>query len=218
MRAFKVLAATGLTIVAVLAFGVGAASADPDHLADCAFSGLAGTADPFPPHEGHATGVESVLTDISNTDHGGNIILDQDHGRYTFAGDATCVISDDAGQRAAPVTIDSTGVYANTICGTGTASSVEGRTNAEEGSGRQDLTTIKENGITDLVNDVSYSIDFRAGNGVLLGSADHNPEATHDHSGTLLGFVHITPDTGNCATTDVQAFDVAGDFVIDEAE
>jgi hypothetical protein len=212
MRALRILVAAGLMIVGVMAFSVSSASAQAPHSADCGFSGLAGTADPFGPHEGHATGVESVLTDANHTDHGGNVLLDQDHGRYNFSGQGTCVINDGGPPRVANVAIASTGVYANTICGTGTASAVDGRTNAEEGTGAQDLTTVRENGV-DLVNDVAYSIDFRAGKGTLTGTADH---AADNKPGTISGVVNITPAGGNCANTDVQAFQVAGDFVTRE--
>jgi hypothetical protein len=208
MRALRILAAAGLMVVGVMAFGVGSASAQAPHSADCAFSGLAGTADPFGPHEGHATGVESVLTDANHTDHGGNVLLDQDHGRYQFSGQGTCVLNLGGPPTVANVAISSTGVYANTICGTGTASAVDGRTNSEEGNGNADLTTVGN-----LVHTVSYNIDFRAGKGTLTGAATH---AADGRRGTINGVVNITPAGGNCANTDVQAFQVAGDFVFAE--
>jgi hypothetical protein len=95
------------------------------------------------------------------------------------------------------------------ICGTGTASAVDGRTNAEEGNFRADSTTVKENGV-DRVADVAYSIDFRGGKGTLTGSANLDVDPA---PGTIDGFVNITPSGGNCATADVQAFQVAGQFV-----
>jgi hypothetical protein len=197
-----------LTALVAGALSLGSADASAqDHSMDCGFSGLVGTADPFLPHE-HAAGVESVATDLANSDHGGHVLLDQDHGRYTFSGNGTCVIDDGGPQRVATVTISSTGVYANTVCSTGNASAVDGRTNAEEGTGFADWTSVRE-GQSDLFNDVAYDIDFTGGNGVLEGTADHNLD---DRRGALTGFVRITPQVGNCLTTDVQVFQVAGSF------
>jgi hypothetical protein len=208
MRAFKILAAAGMAIIAAMAFSFSSASAgDPSHTADCSFTGLAGTATPDATHAPHTAGVESFQQDASIAEHGDNVILDFDHGSYTFTGTGTCVVNEGnpGDPRVANVTIASSGTYANQICGTGTATSASGN------------TTVKQ-GTTDLVNSVAYSIDFKGGTGPLTGTANHQKD---NNPVKLAGVVNITPSQGSCATgtgptSGVTQFSVAGDFAWSE--
>jgi hypothetical protein len=203
MRGVKILAATGLAIVAAVAFSVSSASAQVPHSADCSFTGLPGIATADASHSPHTGGVESVQQDASLAEHGDNLILDFDHGSFEFGGTGTCVVYEGlpGEPRVANLTISSRGTYANQICGTGSLDSPVGSA-----------------AISGLLNDVTYHIEFIATHGVLRGTADHNLD---DNPGSLSGVVSITPITGSCAggtgpTSGVTRFTVAGDVTFVE--
>jgi hypothetical protein len=210
MRASKVLIAAALSAICVLAFGVTGASANPTHGGACAFTGLAGniTGTNNPP------GVEALLTDLlkvpqpNNTPTGTplDILLDTDSGTYTFGGSATCLINDarpNSPRVEQNVSITSAGAYTNTICGTGTATS-------------RNQTTVKDSLGGMLVDTVDYDILFVGGNGAL--SITKARDASDGNFGSGAGYVHITPTQGgNCVTTDVSKFDVAGAFAVHES-
>ena len=210
-RAFRILVATALLSVCAFAFSVGGAQAQTHaDAATCSFTGLAGTADP----DGAGTGVQSVSTDIAV---GGpaTVATDFDTGNYTFTGPATCVVEDGlhpAANGVQAATINSVGDYNNRICGTGTAESTPG----QAGDADADSTTVNfANPAVHDIASVDYQIDFKAGNGeLIIDSAVAVAGSGHNHDLSGGGAVHIHPQVGNCGTTDVEQFSVAGSFTV----
>jgi hypothetical protein len=188
-RALKMLVLTALLAIGVLGVNVAGASAATAGAASCAFNGLAGIANP---------GVKSVQNDIAASGVPG-FLTSTDSGSYTFNGPATCVVVDGSG--ATPVqsvTINSAGTYVNSVCGTGTADGNPGGTTVTGGASP--------------FSAVNYHIDFRGGQGTLRVSNAHDDATGDDYSGA--GHVVIVPTTGNCVTTDVTQFTVAGAFAL----
>jgi len=85
--------------------------------------------------------------------------------------------------------LTSTGTYANTVCGTGSAS----------GQATVTGTTVALGSAT-----FGYDINFFAGVGVITPSA---PGSTSD---VVAGVVLIVPTSGNCVTTNVTTFTAVG--------
>jgi hypothetical protein len=131
------------------------------------------------------------------------------------------------------VTIRSNGFYDNIICSTGMAHDQTGAatfvTVTSPGLVVDVGTIPPEIGATPPgpITDIGYEIPFVGGNGPLLigmpsplnnlsaagaGSGGHHPHPGVGGAWVGAGFVHIQPSAGNCVTTHVGAFDVAGAF------
>lgn len=186
-RAFRILAASALLVLGLMAVASGSASATTT--AACVFTGVTGSITPNSPPN---TGIQNWQYDFT---HDLNV-LDIDTGTYTFDGDAQCT-----GGSTAPRTqftharIHSAGTYTNIFCGTGAA----------DDPGNTTLTTDTGPDATG----VKYHIDFTSGVGTLVISGGTYDGQTIDHG---AGVVHIVPWKGNCSTTDVTQFRVAGGF------
>ena len=173
--------------VAVAMFAFGASSAFAADSATCAFTGLAGNLQPPIP--------------AAANDPGGPTTTER--GLYEFNGSATCVaIEGDVGdpQQAgvSPVTLRSAGRYENLVCGTGSAI-------AEDPNATQvDGFPAPEGPVN-----TTYVINFTGGAGALRITGGFTPQHGNVTGG---GYVQIVPAVGNCATTDVSAFTVAGAF------
>src|SRR5436190_2580702 len=110
------------TALVALCLGVAATSAFASNVYVCQVNGAAGQLTP---------GVQDIATDIGDTN-----LLDTDSGTYHFNSadgplpvPTVCADVNSAGSvGVGAVTIDSSGSYTNTICGTGTATSPAGST------------------------------------------------------------------------------------------
>ena len=179
----KIFLVTAAVSIGALALGAGGAQA---HEVSCEFSGLAATVMP----DGAGAGIQSIQTDIAD---GGlqTFPSDFDTGNHAYSGPATCV------SRQPPLLptvqnalITASGDYQNRICGTGAIDA--------------DAMTIDLPPGPDDVS-VTYVVELRnwIGTGTASGVAGGHP---------LTGNVAIaiTPSAGNCVTTDVSQFAVAG--------
>ena len=199
MRSFKILAASAMLIVGILALNVtGAQAQAPSHSGACVFTGVTGDINPDPPDAGQPTntGIQNIMKDVQNPGPASNPLADFDDGGYTFDGDAQCTL--DGGAPAA-ANIVSAGRYVNQICGTGTADGNAGGTT---------VTSAAAN-----ANDLRYHIDFRSGQGVLdiRGGTlvtPTDPSSTIDGNGE----VSIEPTVGNCVNADVEEYTVEGGY------
>lgn len=167
-RSLKRLASVAVASTTMV-LGLGLAGPIAAHAApgdfNCAFEGAAAI---------NAPGVQAV---------GGT-------GNYHFGGPIVCNTSTTVGpQQGAIASPD--GVFANTVCGTGTASDTAGNATATIGS-----TTYN----------VTYSITFVAGEGVGTGSVSGSGPYNGD---SFRVEASIVPTSGNCATG-VLGFTVAG--------
>ena len=209
---FRGLIATGAAMLVALAVGGGVAKAqlttDPQYTISCQFSALMGTADP----DGPGSGVQSVTTDTS---HGGSgtLATDFDRGGFTFTGPATCLVEDDLypqNNGAWSATINSSGDYRNYVCSTGHFES----TPSDFIDPDPDQTTINFTSMPSNqdVTKIEYDVTFHGGNGqlhVLDGEM-----LGHGARLTGKGALHIHPTIGNCVTTDVQQWAMAGAFTL----
>jgi hypothetical protein len=181
----------GLSMAVVALFAFNAASAFASDTGTCAFTGLAGNLTPPIP--------------AAANDPGGATTIET--GTYQFAGTATCVKADgDSGQATNSgvysVSITSNGDYANRVCGTGQA------------FGRSLANTSLSSAAAGWEGPVhaTYDITFTGGAGALLVHQTSNAERTNSGNNNGGGYVQIIPADGNCATTNVGAFTVAGSF------
>lgn len=119
-------------------------------------------------------------------------------GGYTFTTSGLCKTVDadndgDGGSLAANCTIDSTGTYKNTVCGTGSAAGT--------------ATITLSNG----EDDIDYTITFVAGVGVIGGTSTEKDSAgAVTGSGPLHGAVQISPATAPSGSTCTTGFNVVG--------
>ena len=185
----KMLTMGAAMAIAMLAFG--ASSAFAADQATCAFTGLAGNLTPPIP--------------AAANDPGGPTTIET--GTYHFEGSATCVkvdtdIEDPTFSGVYAVTITSDGDYANRVCGTGTA------------HGRNLSDTVVSSPSPGWEGPVlaTYDITFTSGAGAMTVNKVQNSERTSTTPVAGGGFVQIVPADGNCATTNVGAFTVAGAF------
>jgi hypothetical protein len=195
----KIKKVFGLTVsVAAAMFAFGASSAFAADTATCAFTGLAGNlTPPIPAAANDPGGVSSI-----------------ERGTYNFAGDATCVKldtdTDDAANNGVyGVRITSNGDYENQVCGTGKA---YGRT-----LGATQLVATSGTSLAGAAGwegpiGATYDITFTGGAGALVVHQAQNSERTSSNGTNGGGYVQIIPADGNCVTTDVGAFTVAGSF------
>jgi hypothetical protein len=225
------------SLAVVAAMFVGSSTANASHETGnggvCVFTGLAGGLSPQ---------IESIQSDIGNPPDPIDAITSIERGSYQFGGDATCagrvgprVFAPNPTVSLTNARITSNGFYDNILCGTGFAHDHTGaNTNVAVTSGVVVDTstvppTVNPNGSGPAITGVGYEIPFVAGNGALLiglpaplnnlSAAVTGTGAHHPHPGVSggyvgAGYVHIQPRApGNCVTTDVSAFDVAGAFV-----
>ena len=200
----RALVAAALLSTGSAAFAVGGASAELGGHVDvisCEYTGLMTTA--FP--DGAGTGVQSIVTD--RNDGGSAIVLDVDTGNYTFSGPATCVVDDGLNNTRDGVwnaNFTSAGDYTNSVCGSFHLDSTPGDPLDPDG----DSATIDFAGTTADVTNVAYDVTFSGGNGELIvWDSDY-----HTHGMTGRGVLHVHPTIGNCATTDVRQWQMAGGF------
>lgn len=192
--------------VAVVGFtGSAGAQVTNTDTADCVLTGVAGTANADDPAN---NGVQNITKDAAD----GNL-ADTDSGDYTFSGDTVCAFVDDNGpppdsavEQAShtgvyPGTITSEGRYVNTVCGTGTADGTPGLTSV----------SFADNAGAEGPYTDDYHIQFVAGQGALTIAAFTNNDS---ETGDGAGEITIEPTVGNCVTTDVEQFTVAGDFAV----
>ena len=154
-----------------------AMAADPAS-ASCTFTGLAGNLTP-------------AVRPIPQTGGGGT---------FTFGGTAlTCTLVH--GATVAPnvaATINASGSYTNTICGTGVANGTATISFAANPTG---VTT----------GNATFTINFTGGVGVLQISRFTDNAG---HTGQGGGQVNIVPAQGSCTSGGVTAFTVAGGFTV----
>jgi hypothetical protein len=161
MRKVKLFALLAVAAGALLV-PVGSASAADSYT--CSFSGVTGNLNPPIP---------SILADGS---------ADSENGTFTFAGGINCV-----GTQGVQLggTVNASGAYSNTLCGTGSA------------TGAATLTSGAR-----TVN-VTFTIQFIGGAGVIQVTS----------GATGAGYAQLVPNQdGNCVTTDVSRFQVLGGF------
>ena len=172
-RSLKVLP---LALVAASLMAPSAMAATPA-TAKCAFTGLAGNLTPPVP-------AAPTL--------GGS-------GTFTFGGSATCALSHGGGP-AVPVnaTINASGRYDNTVCGTGTATGTAS-------------ITFQANSTGTTSANATFSINFASGVGALHISSFVDNQG---HKGQGGGEVTIVPAQGSCTSGGVSAFTVAGGFAV----
>ena len=189
MSKIKKTFSVGLSLAfALCAFG--ASSAFASDTGTCAFTGLAGNLTPPIP--------------AAANDPGGPTTIET--GTYNFAGSATCVkVDGDSGESGNSgvysVSITSNGNYANKVCGTGTAT----------GSSLSATQLTSASPGWEGPVGATYDITFSAGAGALVVHSASNSQRTNS-SNAGGGYVQIVPADGNCATTNVGAFTVAGSF------
>lgn len=140
---------------------------------------LAATALVFSPIGAKAVDVDALVF----TGTAGNITpgvqLVGGSGSYNFSGSCLAWLSVDTDAEAGTVcAITSTGVFANTVCGTGTA------------DGSATISATATVGANETLT-ISYHIQFVASIGVLTGSSGGS---------TAAGVVNIVPTVGNCVT------------------
>ena len=117
--------------------------------------------------------------------------LDEETGTFTFNGGVNCAGNDNGTPRAEAGTVNASGTYVNQLCGTGTADGTS-------------TVTLPSGTVT-----ASFHIDFRGGNGVITIT---NAQRNNGETGTGSGAAQLVPDQGNCVTTPVNTFRVAGGF------
>jgi hypothetical protein len=202
-----------LALVATMFASVSSAQAKT---AVCVFDGLSGQLTPP---------IESIQEDLTTP----TTPLDIERGGYNFSGSAAVCAGTFPGNVATGVSITSGGSYDNIYCGTGFAHDLDG---SDTNVGAPVSAGIDEDG-----KRVGYEIPFVGGTGPLLigpngkpplaGATDllppdpgNNPANHADahnpvQSGyTGAGVVNIVPEMpGNCVTTAVDQFHVAGFFV-----
>ncbi len=171
-RSLKVLP---LALVAASLMAPPAMAADPLTI-ECGFTGLAGNLSP-------------PVRPIPQTGGGGS---------FTFGGTATCTVTHGSTVATGNGTINASGSYTNTICGTGSA-----------GGNATIAFPPNPTGITSAT--VPFTIIFVAGVGVfqIPNYADNL-----GHKGNGAGEVTIVPAQGSCTSGGVTAFTVAGAFAI----
>lgn len=108
--------------------------------------------------------------------------LSPSSGNYTFGSAACVAVSVDSDAEAGTCTISSSGVFVNTICGTGTAT----------GTATIASSVAVPPGSSETVN-ASYTISFTAGIGILRGTETNDGDAA-------AGIVDIIPTGGNCVS------------------
>lgn len=178
-----------LALSALMLVGPAAAQASTDSYS-CTVDGATGSLTPA---------IKDIPSDAADT--GG--LLDTEPGEYTFNGGGTC--TKNAGVPY-DVSIESAGVYANVVCGTGTATA-------------DVLANTKVVGNGETVN-ATYHINFREGVGDL--TVTHAVSSTHGHSGPTgsgIGVIDIVPDPADgsscTASGGVKTFLVNGSFTAD---
>jgi hypothetical protein len=228
-RTTSVMVSAVLAIVGTMAFAAaGAYAASTDHTA-CQFTGLAGSITPSASEETWPapTGLESVAND--NTEPQPST----DTGTYTFNSDpgstTNCVLTD-ANNSGDTTTwspaINSKGSYVNQKCGTGTATGDTGVTDvtgpgttADPGTSSGGVGAIHDTG---TAASPTYDIPFTAGAGTLTINQLTWSGHTFSSGGSANGGVSISPTgnaaDGNCVTTNVNKFKVAGSFTVDFTE
>jgi hypothetical protein len=198
------------SLAVVAAMFVGSSTASAQSAGGCVFTGLAGN---LVDDQNGSAGLPSIQKDLTDPAYASpEDPQDYEHGTYSYAGPATCAGVFN-GQTVAPgannATISSEGFYDNALCGTGYALDPAGTGTT--------IASTDSSGNPISVTGVGYEIQFAGGHGPLfIGTnaesrdPEHDGLITGDYSGN--GVVQIRPKGGNCGTTDVNAFDVAGSF------
>jgi hypothetical protein len=194
-RRIAVLAS--LSVLGVMAFGSASANAALGDIVACQFEGLSGQ-------------LVAPLPAIA-----GDLAPDIENGTYNYGGGATCAGSAGGGApQVGAATITSRGEYSNLYCGTGLASDVTG-----DGT----LIDFANPALPD-VGGVPYTVAFVGGTGPLVIGAGSKvtgaPSVTANVESAYVGagLVNIVPEgfptaAGNCATGDVEQFEVNGALV-----
>jgi hypothetical protein len=214
-RRMAVLAS--LAVMATMFVGSSTASAASGDTFACVFTGVAGN---LVDNQNGAAGIPSIQKDLTNPAYQTAADpRDIEVGTYNYSGEATCAGTiNGLTLTSAPNNADivSAGVYNNELCGTGWALD----------DGQPSQTTVTADVVTPpggrtTADNIGYEIRFLGGNGPLeigdkaaSGAPNHTGSISSDYTGS--GAVHIQPKGGNCANSDVNAFDVSGSFEAEE--
>lgn len=181
------LAAIG-GLVAAFATAAPAMAADVDSLT-CAFTGLAGTANPTVPAV-----VNTVSRPLAT-------------GGFQFNGSGTCALVDtDATVGVGTANIGAAGNFTNVVCGTGLA----------QGHGTiTPASTLAGSFAGHSAASSDFTIAFVAGNGAMAMTNASDGDGILP-TGVGAGYVNIVPDAlnggGDCVLNDVSRFQVTGAF------